>query len=529
MKLKPIILIAVFVLCLGLLALVTERLHELQKTYSLNRLVINPDVPPSLALTTFALGPLRALVVDALWWRAIDQQDKGEYFDALQLADWITKLQPTFASVWSFLGWNMAYNISHDFRDPQERWKWIVQAISLLRDKGLVYNPDNTIIRHELARIFYDRIGSRVDPDTIYFKNQWAFLMMEYFVLGVREEIDMLLAAASTLEELKQRPQVAATVDQAARHGIDLYASPAAVTAYLNLGNTVDDPRLRPGLKEIQLYFRRHRIETELKLNLQRVAFIDREYGPLDWRLHQAHAIYWAAEEHYEDFLQSGVNYSKVVKQCMKDSFYEGRLFYDAKRNTITRTNNLEIIGKIHDYMEYLLEHSYSQQADEDHKAFLENAVTVLYCYNRDADARELYHHYVEDYGGGEELDYETFVVNSMERTLSTGIKSAGAVIEAALYQSYRWLDIGVYDPANGYYHLAQTLWRRHQEKHRNFPALQLPPFAAIAESAKQSFIQSASISAAEFKQKSEEFQHRSGERINTGTLYKKSSHHHHH
>ena len=43
------------------------------------------------------------------------QDDK--FFEAAQLADWITKLEPHFTQVWLFQAWNMAYNISVKFKE----------------------------------------------------------------------------------------------------------------------------------------------------------------------------------------------------------------------------------------------------------------------------------------------------------------------------------------------------------------------------------------------------------------------------
>ena len=94
------------------------------------------------------------------------------------------------------------------FASKEDRWQWILRAIHLLRDEGLKYNPGNAIIRHELARIFYDRIGNKIDPKAEYFKNQWAFTMMQYFDKGTRQEIERLTTASSSLEELKERPYV---------------------------------------------------------------------------------------------------------------------------------------------------------------------------------------------------------------------------------------------------------------------------------------------------------------------------------
>src|SRR5882724_4372972 len=77
--------------------------------------------PPMLALTTVALGGFRGLISNALWIRMSDLQDDGKYFEMVQLADWITKLEPSFSQVWANQAWNMAYNISVKFKDAPDR------------------------------------------------------------------------------------------------------------------------------------------------------------------------------------------------------------------------------------------------------------------------------------------------------------------------------------------------------------------------------------------------------------------------
>ena len=83
------------------------------------------NAPPSLAFATVAMGAFRGLVVDVLWLRADKLKQQGQYFDAKQLAEWITTLQPRFASVWEFQAWNMAYNISVAIpaTQPDQRWQ----------------------------------------------------------------------------------------------------------------------------------------------------------------------------------------------------------------------------------------------------------------------------------------------------------------------------------------------------------------------------------------------------------------------
>ena len=95
--------------------------------------------PPIVALGT-AIGALRGIIVDYLWIKTNLQKEKGLFYEAMEDASLITKLQPRFGEVWSFQGHNMAYNISVMTDTPGERWEWVRAGIDLVRDEGLRYN-----------------------------------------------------------------------------------------------------------------------------------------------------------------------------------------------------------------------------------------------------------------------------------------------------------------------------------------------------------------------------------------------------
>src|SRR3972149_3286556 len=99
------------VLAVGLLIGAGIQLDSINRQRQEMDLIIErpENVPPSLAFATVATGAFRGLVVDILWMRADKLKEQGHFFDAKQLADWITILQPRFASVWEFQAWNMAY------------------------------------------------------------------------------------------------------------------------------------------------------------------------------------------------------------------------------------------------------------------------------------------------------------------------------------------------------------------------------------------------------------------------------------
>jgi len=115
MRLRDItILFVCIVLSVGLLIAAGLQLDPINRQRQEMGLIIDTpeNIPPSLVFATIATGAFRGLVVDVLWMRADRLKDEGQFFDARQLAEWITILQPRFASVWEFHAWNMAYNIS---------------------------------------------------------------------------------------------------------------------------------------------------------------------------------------------------------------------------------------------------------------------------------------------------------------------------------------------------------------------------------------------------------------------------------
>src|SRR5258706_12084951 len=160
-------------------------LNGKREKMGLTRLAPLENAPPVLAFTTVALGGFRGLIANALWIRANDLQDEGKYFEMVQLADWITKLQPHFTTVWVHQAWNMAYNISIKFSDPHDRWLWVQRGIELLRDQGLKYNPQEPLLYRELAWFFQHRRGADLDEAHGTYKHAWEDEMQQVVPSGL--------------------------------------------------------------------------------------------------------------------------------------------------------------------------------------------------------------------------------------------------------------------------------------------------------------------------------------------------------
>ena len=100
------------------------------------------EVPASIRFLETALGSFRGWLIDILWLRKGQLEDEGRTHESMQLARWITRLQPNFPEVWVHQAWQLAFNLSLSARDPEERWLWIEAGISLLRDEGIPVNRE---------------------------------------------------------------------------------------------------------------------------------------------------------------------------------------------------------------------------------------------------------------------------------------------------------------------------------------------------------------------------------------------------
>lgn len=182
--------IAVLVLALGCLVSASALVPAINQQRRALRIEgatqIGEGMPPKYALAAAAMGSFRGLAVDALWYRAEKLKQQGRYHEAKTLADLITTLQPRYAKVWSTQAWNMAYNISVGTHTPAERWDWVSKGIRLLRDEGLVYNPNSIGLYRELGWIFHHKIAGRTDDMHWHYKIELAREWQE--VLGAPTE-----------------------------------------------------------------------------------------------------------------------------------------------------------------------------------------------------------------------------------------------------------------------------------------------------------------------------------------------------
>jgi hypothetical protein len=315
-RVKKILLLALAAALLSANGFLLPVLNRQRGALGITRIEPLENAPPMLAFTTQVLGGFRGLIANALWIRTTQLQDEGKYFEMVQLADWITKLEPHIVTVWQVQAWNMAFNVSVKFSDYSDRWRWVQRGIELLRDEALRYNPEQPLLYADLEWMFQFKMGQNLDDAHFYYKMAWAIEMMNIFG-GQQPDFDKLI-----------NPQT-------------------------------------PDEKKRALLLRQ-----KYKMDPGWMRTVDERYGPLDWRLPEAHAIYWASvgldrSKKDEDVrrLRQG------IYQSMQLSFQRGRLILST--NAAPRLlPNLAIAPRVNEAYEEQLTNS---------PAFLTNNMAKAY------------------------------------------------------------------------------------------------------------------------------------------------------
>src|SRR5204863_48658 len=106
-------------------------------------------------------------------------------------------------------------------------------------------------------------------------------------------------------------------------------------------------------------------LRQKYKMNPETMKQVDEQFGPLEWRLPEAHAIYWAylglqaAQQNPSKVKKDDlITLRRVVYQSMQLSFQRGRLVSNPFIKQYEFGPNLDIIPKV--------SNAYEQAADED-------------------------------------------------------------------------------------------------------------------------------------------------------------------
>lgn len=448
-RLKKLLLLVLAGLLLAGSGFMQRQMNRDRDRLGLTRTEPLKNAPPVLAFTTVALGGFRGLISNALWIRAGELQENDKFFEMAQLADWITKLEPHFVQVWLVQAWNMAYNISVKFKEYPDRWRWVQKGIALLRDEGLQYNPNELLIYRELAWFFQHKMGANLDDASLYYKHQWAIEMGDVFG-HERPNFDDLM-----------------------------------------------DPRTPESRK------RRELLVTKYKLDPAFMKEVDTRHGPLEWRMPETHAIYWASmgleaakknpsKIKKEDLL----GLRRVIYQSMQMSVHRGRVIENPFEKRFDFGPNLDIVEKTSQAYEQAISED-TQNSDHIRRAyrnFLRDAVYLLYVDHRMAEAARWFKYLGEQFPKQHLLDtkfdtlpgritLDEFAVARVQEDIGETDKNrVQAHIEGLLTGSYYSLVLGEDGRYEGYQALAQRIWQTYTSKvvKDREQAIGLRPFTEI-------------------------------------------------
>jgi hypothetical protein len=555
MRSRDIIICSVcIVLAAGLLILASMQIDPLNRQrQDMGLLIDTPEnIPPSLVFATVATGAFRGLVVDALWMRADKLKEEGQFFDARQLAEWITILQPRFASVWEFQAWNMAYNISVAIpaSQPDQRWRWVRNGYELLRDEAISkYKLKNLTLYRELATIFEHKIGGVSDDDHKYYKLQLAtamepLLKSEDNHLDWHENryFDALAEAPTTFRQVEKDPNIASLIT-ALKSADDSFSDQKEfVGHYLSLrqdarrfkaeaGQVIDKFRGSEALKKFDIFAKAYQLRHVWKLDPVTMRDLNHTYGPidfedpnthlpLDWRHPDCHALYWAvkglqvtAEHESRKFSMTETNTDRIVGHCLQDLFRNGRLFiHDVPLQVPVKAGSLEtktVISKevflrpdlrmFEPYNQTLLAVLKKYKNDESYKSLqnghrnmLKNAVLLFYQAGHKAQAQKIYDEMRKLYPlpDFKSPSVETYVKIRFHNELKDiGLKDAKEMIVAMLREAWFRYAVRDDDDAAGRESLARQVWDYYQSKYSDENRIDLPAFNLLRYLALRDFL----------------------------------------
>ncbi len=496
MKKKPIqflVFFAALVVLAFALSILQGRMNAIRYNDKLTDVDPLENAPPLVAFTSVALGGFRGLAADLLWLRSSAMQDKDNYYEMVQLADWIVKLQPRNTSSHAFLAWNMSYNVSVTFTGFEDRWRWVKRGIELLRDEGLELNPGDPELFRQLGWIYQHKMGKDLDDANRYYKTEFAKEMIrlwaDYYgrwdeLINAPNNEDKLRAALGGKNDFWQilAKHKFANFPEFEQRFRELAVIPDEVKADLDEAGITD---------VVEICLRLRWMTLKYRLEPARIKALIERYGELDFRLPEAHAIYWG-ERGREKWTEDKDKFKKLscdrmIFQSLNAAFQTGRLVYLKKLEHLEMTPNISLVDSVNQSYIDAMEMHGEQKLIGAYGNFLTDAVVTLYKFGEKKKAAEYmkkgtkYKVFGDKYT---KYPLDEFVLKELAEDMKiASYAAAQGTVQSYLMNSYYQSAIGEDEVAGNYALIAKQLYDRYQkfveasEKRRA-----LPPWKQMAK-----------------------------------------------
>ena len=117
------------------------------------------DVDPSSATMNLVLLGLRGVATNVLWMEASDAKERKDWATLQSTVDSIKLLQPHYEKVWDFQGWNLAYNVSAEWDNVEDRFYWVKQGGKFVME-GSRKNRISPTLAHKVGDIQGQKINN---------------------------------------------------------------------------------------------------------------------------------------------------------------------------------------------------------------------------------------------------------------------------------------------------------------------------------------------------------------------------------
>ena len=491
---KLVIFTVVVIISTGALFAIRRVERKMDNIVDADRLRFSGDVrnaPPLVVFTSVALGSFRGVIADLLWLRSENLKQEKSYFEMVQLARWITDLQPNYSGGTAYLAWNLAYNISVTCSKHEDRWRWVNEGISLIRDKALVYNPEDPVLYKELAWIFQHKLGNVLDDANLLYKNRLGMQMTNILATGTPDWEALAAAPGSREEFLKLYPADHRLWEVAREFGCNDFAS--LFLAFKNQAPAELPSGMAAKLGEVEFkkvdnFLRAELLRERMKLDPAKILEIDRKYGKMDWRVPESQAIYWATLGIEKTPGKEDLRCARLITQSLQAAFRGGRMLTmdDKTLAYVQIVPNLALADAAYNtYFETQMKYDKESGAFSSFRSarinFLKDAIPLIYTHGNITKAEEFFRKLIKEDGPQKQRTLDEFVMAEFaEDVRDADVKKVSAIISELIFRSLVSLIYNDHEAALANERLARYIYNKYTKENADVKRNALPPYASM-------------------------------------------------
>ncbi|MFO7822142.1 MAG: hypothetical protein R6V56_08850 [Lentisphaeria bacterium] len=232
---------------------------------------------------------------------------------------------------------------------------------------------------------------------------------------------------------------------------------------------------------ELTFYFRKAWLREQYKLDAELILKLNRQYGKLDWRLPEAHALYWATLGQRASEQEVDTACERMILQSLANAFRGGRLLYLGDVQALGVTPNIAVVDATDTAHKKALQRPDSNVGSEaGYENFLIDATVTLYTFGRTEKAREYLGKLRENFQSNKyKLPLNRFVLRELAGDIQTATYDQGqSMVQGYLYQMYQALAFGDFERGEAFESIARAIWERYmQDAQKGRERRALPPY----------------------------------------------------